>query len=179
LLFILINYSKLTGVKAISVINYLDKGLKAGRKGQINVDEILNILGNEIIVLPLKDIYYKILILKTDMYSDETNFVIGLAQEGIGSVISINRFLKLDYQTQIECIKTETIHELGHVFGLIPDSRTIMVEESLGKHCKNHCTMRQGLNVPTDWIEISKDRLNYGTFCDICREDLRMFFTDK
>lgn len=160
---------------------YLKEGFKQERNGQLNADLIIGLIENEIIQLhmSLSPLYYKILIFKKDLYSDKTIFVIGLGQEGSGAVISIYRFLKLKYSDQKECIKTEVIHELGHVFGLIPDSRKFKVENSLGKHCKNRCTMRQGLNVPDDWIRISNERLQFGTFCDICLKDLRAFMSDE
>lgn len=161
-----------------SIKLYLDKAVKEGRKGQINADILIDSLNYELFKLSSSEMYYKILILNKDMYLAETNFVIGAVQGSVG-VISIHRFLKLNLSDQKECIKTETIHELGHIFGLIPESRKTMVENSLGLHCNKRCTMRQGLNVPEDWKKISKDRLKYGPFCDICLKDLREFFYDK
>ncbi|MFH1182070.1 MAG: hypothetical protein V1702_03880 [Candidatus Woesearchaeota archaeon] len=120
--------------------------------------------------------HYDILVVHDDMYSGDTNFVIGLAQPGIGTTISTNRFGSLNNELKYECIKTETMHELGHVFGLIPDERTENVEHRLGKHCTNRCTMRQGLTLPNDWINITKDRLKYGALCPTCETDLKEYF---
>lgn len=121
--------------------------------------------------------HYDVVVLKSDMYADDTNFVIGVALPEHGTVISIHRFLGLrDQVTQIECIKTETMHEIGHVFGLVPEERTENVEESLGKHCTNICVMRQGLRLPNDWIRITHDRLNQQALCRQCQKDLRAFF---
>jgi len=111
-----------------------------------------------------------------DIQIFDTNFVIGLASPGIGTTISTYRFKQLDDKLRYECIKTETMHELGHVFGLIPDERTTDVEDSLGKHCANICIMRQGLTLPTDWINITKDRLDQGALCQPCKSDLKEYF---
>lgn len=75
-----------------------------------------------------------------------------------------------------ECMKTEVMHEVGHVFGLVPDSRK-EADERIGLHCKDVCTMRQGITVPTDWIRNTGDRLSHGPFCAHCTSDLREFFT--
>ncbi len=120
--------------------------------------------------------HYDILIVNNDIYWGNTNYVIGIAQAGVGTTISTFKFKPLRDKTKYECIKTETMHELGHVFGLIPDSRTKNVENSLGKHCTNTCTMRQGLNVPVDWINITNDRLRYGALCPTCAKDLKEYF---
>jgi len=120
--------------------------------------------------------HYDVFAVREDMYSGNTNFVIGLAQRGIGTTLSTYRFRELRRRDRYECIKTETIHELGHAFGLIPSGRTSNVEKSLGKHCTNVCTMRQGLTVPNDWLEISRDRLSVGALCGQCQEDLINYF---
>lgn len=103
--------------------------------------------------------------------------MIGLAQPEMGTVVSTHRFRGLDDKTRYECVKTETMHELGHVFGLIPQDRAEDVDYSLGKHCTNVCTMRQGLRVPIDWIIYSGERVTSGrAFCNRCTQDLRNFF---
>ena len=120
--------------------------------------------------------HYDILMVHSDMYLGETNFVIGVAKQGIGTTISTHRFKELDGRDRYECIKTETMHELGHVFGLIPKDRTENVEYSLGKHCTNRCIMRQGLRLPIDWINITNDRLRYGVLCEPCEKNLKAYF---
>lgn len=149
------------------------------RHGQLNGDQLIDNLRSE----PWQNSkpHYDIVILHSDLYSgkDDNNFVIGLAAQGLGTVISINRFLRIDQTLQIECIKTETIHEVAHVFGLIPDERNCCVEESLNKHCTNVCVMRQGLTVPNDWISMTYDRLRVGQpFCPFCLQDLQRYFED-
>ena len=120
--------------------------------------------------------HYDVVVLKSDMYSEGVGFVIGLAVECVGTVISVARFCSLERNLQIECLKTEIIHEAGHVFGLPPNDRQDNIEYSIGKHCLNFCTMRQGLEVPEDWIRITGDRLQSGAFCPQCQKDLQRFF---
>ena len=158
---------------------YINRGRANSRNsGQLNADALQIALLTE----PWRDPrkggkdHYDIFIVHSDMYSQNTNFVIGLAQEGIGTTISTHRFQGLEDRTRFECIKTETIHELGHVFGLVPNERTTYIEYSLGKHCTNRCIMRQGLRLPTDWINFTNDRQRYGALCPTCSKDLREYF---
>ncbi|HLC58347.1 MAG TPA: hypothetical protein VJI68_00650 [Candidatus Nanoarchaeia archaeon] len=120
--------------------------------------------------------HYKILIVNGDIYSGNANFLIGSAREGIGATVSTYRLQGLSERAKYECLKTIAIHEFGHVFGLIPESRTDDVEEIFGKHCTNVCVMRQGLDVPHDWIKITSDRLVNGTLCNTCETDLQNYF---
>lgn len=156
---------------------YIQSAIRAStRQGKLNGNQMIIDIWCE----PWQKLqpHYDIVILRSDMYSGEinNNFVIGLASKGHGTVISINRFLGLDPRTQIDCIQTETMHEVGHVFGLIPEQRQECVEESLGKHCTNICVMRQGTCVPGDWIRITRDRLEGHVFCPTCQCDLRKYF---
>jgi len=121
--------------------------------------------------------HYDVMILESDMYYTGCNFIIGQAMEGILALISVNRFLVLDDDLQRKCIKTETMHEIGHMFGIPNEKRTDgSLTESLGNHCTNKCVMRQGLTIPDDFISLSKDRLLYGPFCEACLGELRQFF---
>ena len=120
--------------------------------------------------------HYDVLVTHQDLNAEDCQFCIGLAIKGFGTVISTNRFLSLDFDEQRECIVTEAMHEIGHVFGLVPDDRTENVEMSLGLHCTNRCIMRQGLRVPHDWLAITGDRLAGHGFCSTCCRELKKFF---
>ncbi len=161
--------------EANNIEPYLLKAKDGGRGEQLNADIIDKKLWDEIAYLSNKNFYYNVIILRSDMYSDGTRFITGLGTT-YRAIISINRFQRLNRQDQVDCIKTVSIHEFGHACGLIPSSRINMVEESLGKHCINPCTMQQGLRVPDDWIKISNDRKDNGTFCRLCENDLKQFF---
>jgi len=162
-----------------SVDWYLQRAKLKGKLNQLDASQILSDLSNE----PWrkenqggKD-HYDLFVVREDLGYEENNFVIGLAIRTIGTVFSTYRFNSLNERTRFECIKTETMHELGHVFGLIPFNRRENVEESIGLHCTNRCIMRQGLSVPNDWEKLSVDRLNYGALCKDCTSDLRKFFS--
>ena len=162
-----------------SVDWYVQKGRETSRnRNQLNADT----MQTSLLIEPWKDTqrggkdHYDVLIVHEDMHSQGTNFVIGLAQAGIGTVISTHRFKGLDDRLKRECVKTETMHEVGHVFGLIPDNRTENVDYSLGKHCANKCVIRQGLRLPDDWINMTKDRLRYGALCQPCQRYLKAYF---
>ena len=158
-----------------SVDWYVAHARQASRNDhQLHGGHLLKLLYNE----PWQETtpHYDIVVTHSDLYDDDCRFCVGLAVHGLGTVISTNRFLNLDARTQRECIITETMHEVGHVFGLIPSNRTDNVEMSLGLHCTNKCIMRQGLNVPHDWLKITDNRLAGHEFCSTCRSDLAKFF---
>ena len=168
-----------TAVRQLTAWNSVDWYIGYAREackkpGQIDAQALIDLMYSE----PWQDdlCHYDVIITKSDLTAKDLNFCIGLAVECVGTVISINRFLALEHSLQLECIKTETMHEVGHVFGLIPEERTDNVEFSLGKHCTNRCTMRQGLSLPDDWINITKDRLRFGAFCPTCQRDLQTYF---
>jgi len=158
-----------------SVDWYIDYARRACKKaGQVDASTLLNLIYKE----PWQEnvCHYDLMILRSDLGHGNLNFCVGLASKSIGALVSILRFLKLEPALQFECIKTVTMHEIGHVFGLVPETRTVNVNESLGKHCTNRCIMRQGLSVPHDWINFTNDRLKYGAFCPTCQRDLQLFF---
>lgn len=145
-----------------------------GRNGQLHGGKLLQLLYSE----PWQEAgaHYDILVTSRDIYDDDCRFCIGLAIHGFGTVISTARFRGLSQQNTYDCIVTETMHEVGHVFGLVPETRTSNVERSLGLHCTNRCIMRQGLQVPHDWEVITADRLAGHEFCGECRHDLQRYF---
>jgi predicted Zn-dependent protease len=122
--------------------------------------------------------HYDILVVHSDMYFGGRRFVIGVAQPGIGTTISTYRFRRRNRDPRYECVKTETMHELGHVFGLLPLERTEDIRYKYGKHCTNKCIMRQGVTLPTDWVRFTEDRLRQGALCPRCKEDLRAYFRE-
>ena len=119
--------------------------------------------------------HYDIVVLNEDLHSKDCNYVIGLSMREIGTALSTMRFGELNRRERYECVKTETIHELGHTFGLPNEKRPGLVE-SLGTHCGNVCVMRQGLDVPQDWIKMSHDRIKHGALCPDCKAELKEFF---
>ena len=121
--------------------------------------------------------HYDVMILHSDIYWEDCIFIIGQAMAGILSIISVHRFLSLDSELSKGCVKTETMHEIGHMFGLPSEQRSDgTTEESIGLHCTNTCIMRQGLTIPKDFVRLTKDRLARGPFCATCLRELRQFF---
>ncbi len=158
----------------MSVDWYVNNWLNEYRK-QINVDysarELMNDSWNK------TEPHYDIILTAQDLYAPKTNFIVGFACPERGAVVSVNRFRNLyDKRMERESKKQELYHEIGHVFNL-PNEARADLEDSLGAHCKNICAMRQGLNVPYDWINFVKDRdKTRQIYCDTCTKDLRKFF---
>jgi len=128
--------------------------------------------------------HWEVIVTNKDLYSEETNFVIGGARPDLGTVISLGRLEAIpDARLRGEAQKTEIFHEFGHVLGLPTDRRgSENLEQSLGLHCRsNGCSMKQGLNVPTDWITFATDRLRKGgkPLCGECVTDLLQKFRRK
>ncbi len=151
-----------------SVDWYVSQSMDSTRN-QVNAQHLLALFYCE----PWQDSekHIDLFITNRDLFVPETNFVLGLALANSGMVISGHRFSNLSQSLAIECLKTLTMNKMGHVLGIVPEYRTISVEESLGKHCTNQCIMRQGLTVQ-DWVQITKDRLNGHVLCDLCQNDL-------
>ncbi len=159
---------------------YLQEGRKASRnETQLNAETMVRLLYTE----PWRrgenaQEHYDILITRSDMYSGNAHFIIGIADPASATVLSTYRFKGLKDKEKYECIKTETMHELGHVFGL-PKERIKSDNWILNGHCPNKCVMRQGLALPTDWINMTNDRLKYGPFCEPCETHLKEWFKEK
>ena len=123
----------------------------------------------------------EIVITNKDLYLDKTSFVIGCADDDLGSLISFKRLNLIDDPVlQRETQKTEIFHEVGHIFGLPTVRRgETKLEDSLGLHCKNPgCSMKQGMNVPEDWVTFTQQRLREGgrPYCQECITDLKIKF---
>lgn len=71
--------------------------------------------------------------------------------------------------------ETLVMHEVGHVFGLVPDARTKNVTENLGRHCTDQCVMRQGVTVD-QWWEMADNARFCPPFCPLCQHDLHNNF---
>lgn len=158
-----------------SVDWYVAQGRKhSTRPNQVNAQAILHAFATE----PWQEaeMHYDVALISEDLYADNTNFIAGLAIPGVGTVLSVARFLGLESATQYECLKTLVMHEVSHVFGLLPRARTVAIDQRLGRHCANRCVMRQGITVPTDWITMTRDRMRHSAFCGLCQTGLKQFF---
>ena len=159
----------------MSVDWYVEQGRKASRnKRQLYINPISYALISE----PWQKAqpHWDVTVMKDDLYDDGCNFIIGGAIPYHNFVISTYRFRDLDEFWRRECFKTSVMHELGHVFGLPNDRQDGTIEQSLGGHCTNRFIMRQGLVVPRDWLVLTRDRLEHGSFCSTCLSELHQFF---
>jgi predicted Zn-dependent protease len=125
--------------------------------------------------------HWEVIITNEDLYQPGTNFLIGSAVRDLGTIISLNRFNHIkDHRIRKETQKTELFHEISHVFGLPTIRRGAeKLEFALGGHCLNKgCSLQQGMSVPNDWINFTKDRLNQNgkPLCDECILDLKEKF---
>ena len=128
--------------------------------------------------------HWEVIFTNKDLCTPETNFVIGIAQPDLGTLISLKRLETIsDVGLRGEAQKTEIFHEVGHVFGLPTGRRDhSKLEYSLGAHCKSPgCSMKQGLSVPNDWITFTTERLRAGgkPYCGECTQDLKTKFHRK
>ena len=138
------------------------------------------------------DNYYLIITQKYDLKTKDSDFVIGGGMDNFGAVISLlgitGKNLPKDKipgnisfdKFEKEMIITQVLHEFGHVFGCAKKGRKYTINE-LGSHDDpeyiDNCVMLQGMNVPDDWIEMTRKRLkSEHPFCDLCREELREHF---
>jgi predicted Zn-dependent protease len=142
------------------------------RKNQIDAGAVLTECLNE----PWQKTtpHYDVMAISHDLYVDNNNFVFGIGQRGLGTIISPFRYRCWDAEIEYELFKTAVIHELGHVFGLVDNSRKDL-DYRLGPHCRNICAMRQGMNLD-EWAVITDDRMKYETFCPRCAKDLKKYF---
>lgn len=98
---------------------------------------------------------------------------------GVGShdycaVISVYDIKTGNLDMDEECLKTIVMHEIGHMFGLIPKDRKInyMIDCS-GKHCLNRCVMRSPAILSNGMVGLTLDRMNDPGFCPQCLDYLR------
>lgn len=62
-------------------------------------------------------------------------------------------------------------HEVGHMFGL-PGRNRGNIEQKLGTHCTNVCTMKQGMSIK-EWADSTREETSRRIhFCQDCMEDL-------
>ncbi|MEM5804674.1 MAG: hypothetical protein QXU82_02400 [Candidatus Aenigmatarchaeota archaeon] len=122
--------------------------------------------------------HYDFAVLGSDITSEDwgTNFVLGGASRGIGTVISLKRFSTIrPEEFRQKVVKTLAYHEIGHVFGA-PDGSRRNVVQKLGRHCDEYgCSMQQGMSV-SEFVQHTKERLEKGEpYCSDCKEDIREY----
>lgn len=122
--------------------------------------------------------HWEVLIINQDLTSrrrgEYLNFVFGSTDSAFPwTVQSIIRVMKLvgDPDLRNEMIRRLLRHEVGHMFGL--PGRSFGIEENLGPHCINVCTMKQGLSIE-EWADATMEENRRGIhFCQDCLNDLQ------
>lgn len=118
--------------------------------------------------------HWEVAIVNTDLYADGTNFVFGITQPDFAaSVQSVRRLIDSVPAEELRTAMVRRLlrHEVGHMFGL--PGRNYNVEQKLGLHCTNVCTMRQGMSLP-EWAQLTQQEEKHNVrFCNDCASDLR------
>ena len=159
-------------------VDWYVNGWYNSQRHQVDVDAAMT----QVIFDPLIGIqpHYDVILTAHDLYTRNASFIVGVAYPRIGTIISVNRFRAVsDRRMQRETKKQELYHEVGHVLGLPNEGRGYDIDNSLGAHCTNLCSVRQGIRVPDDWVNFVNDRIKTGqVYCDSCITDLRGFFKE-
>jgi len=118
------------------------------RSGQLLADAILQ----EVLNAKPEDHLFATGITPYDIYSDNLNFVFGIALPFRGCVVSYARLYSEDEKLFLLRFRKEITHEMGHVFGL--------------SHCPNPYCVMHFSNSLADTDRKSED------FCPYCQEKL-------
>lgn len=113
--------------------------------------------------------HWEVSIVNKDLYMYDTNFVFGATRSDFAaSVQSIRRLVDSVPEGELrnQMIRRLLRHEVGHMFGL--PGRNFNVEQKLGSHCTNVCTMRQGMSIP-EWGKLTQEENRQNVhFCRDC-----------
>src|SRR5574344_92446 len=160
------------------------KAEEDGRSGQLNASTLFETMQldptNEQIP------QFTVMLTKNDLYPNtQMNYCLGVGDEGIGCIISANRFMDNDGNlVDKENFKTVLMHEFGHVIGLTYDGRENS-EDIYGVHCTDEdglCIMQQRVN--GDFSDITRGRLalkeaGLPPICDDCIKAGERFFANE
>lgn len=127
-----------------------------------------------------KEKYYSLLLVKNSIFFQpeigkkdkkreyKKEKISGLTKSYSSAVIFVDKASKINNASVKKAIQFITFHELGHVFGLIPEQRIHKVILSYGeyRHCGNHCAMHPKQSLFS----------NKKPFCLTCLWDLRAYF---
>lgn len=109
-----------------------------------------------------------VFVIDHDLKTKGEGWVLGATTKFWTTVVSINRFKNSVGQERLDLFKTLSVHEFGHLFGLVEKDRPRSTN-FLGQHCINKdCVMQQG-----NWNQL-KDAANRTRryFCNLCQVEL-------
>jgi predicted Zn-dependent protease len=113
-----------------------------------------------------------VLLVDFDIVHPKVGLSYGISTKFWCSVISLYRFKNMGPMTRSRVIRALTLHEGGHLFGLVGNGREQLSEEKLGRHCVVHpCVMRQGMSLE-DWSRIAAEMRDDRPFCIHCQREL-------
>jgi hypothetical protein len=142
-------------------------------KGSVNTKVVLDEIeyGRKIAANPTN--HYDVFVTHDKLNGPDNQPLIGYGSEGLAAIISYEFLNSYDYRTHYDIMKTLTMHELGHMFGLVYQQRNNKSKTS--SHCTNLCIMHDGDIDVTAKTYLRK--LTTNPFCSNCTEDLRNYFT--
>jgi len=115
---------------------------------------------------------YFVFVTAKDMFSSKIGKAFGLYAYPDIAAITAFGYRQVDSVTPDAILKTVVMHTLGHVWGLVPETRSTTPTD----HCSNeHCIMRFQSTL-NGWATIARNRLKGFDFCKICERDLQKFF---
>jgi predicted Zn-dependent protease len=119
--------------------------------------------------------HYDVLVLKSDLYDGDVDWCFGYSIPGqaITSVHRFEKWLSDDRYIQDECFKTVVMHEIGHMLGIVDETRKD-ITYNLGWHCIHpNCIMRQSENIDLCQLHTYDRLISEQTLCPSCQRDLR------
>lgn len=128
---------------------------------------------------------YELVILNEPVHSSNNSTIFGIAYKNQVAIVSLNSHLSLLQAKPDESAeakekrlfnfwlgtKLNTMHELGHVFGLFPGNGAQTEQEREQAHCLNECVMY--------WREDNGlyEKIADQPFCPSCLEKLKRYFS--
>ncbi|OGH93101.1 MAG: hypothetical protein A2563_00225 [Candidatus Magasanikbacteria bacterium RIFOXYD1_FULL_40_23] len=189
---VLAEYNRLfnnsTGVYAfkktgVGVKQHIAKARKQSMAGALNAAALLDFIAND--TSRSSEDRYDIALITESLHwtYGSPRLVGGVGMQHQGSVVTYADLLYILQSVNGESgltkfnlfLKMRTVHELGHVFGLWPNTAPINAtdEEMAQAHCPNYCVMYWTLK--EDFIEKIRTR----PFCPSCLAQLKSFFIKR
>ncbi len=163
-----IQISQVVVTPSKGIRSYIENA-RAGK--MIDAERLMNDIYNDAIVLgvPIEEQPHRIVVVNNELIWKDKLQINGLGREDDCAIITVRRDGPNNQCTPEESIKGTTIHEGGHVFGLIPAVRTTnVVVTEYGKHCANECVMSAGQKRTKIFAELKKPICSSDIFCDEC-----------
>lgn len=160
---------------------YIKKAFN-GVRGQVDIDQLAASLYLE--PWHERQPHYDVVLTALDLFHSSfpnVPFLVGGGPSGKAAIVSVRRFRGIGVRSlRGEAIKQAVMHELGHMFGAPDGGRGHSVVYIIGWHCTNMCAMRQGCDVPADWIKYAQERIATGrVYCDSCINDIEAYLEGR